>query len=733
MCRNLALSKKHVVPIVAPYAEAVQAHVDPYVGPYLRAASPFTKAAWKTASPYYKQANKHGNRLYKRHVEPVRKKAVKRTKAYLDPHIKTARGHYKQKVQPHVDTAQRTIKPYQKIYTRDVAPYLSQAYAYSLTASSTTYTFYVQQVHPRVVATLQQLHAFYVNHADPAVRRGYSVYVRPQVEKLLSKLYERKAHAVGADVLRQTQENVDEAAQKGSESASSAFSSSSAAASASSSSSSAPHAGQTQEGAYSTGVTDSVKKAASTAMKAKPKPTHFVPDTLMGGGDPEGEDSPEEIARLDALLQAELSSTKEQLEAWEVGQLQLLVEEYKLFTERIADLRNARMADLPDHFDGLMKTAQEQVTNIIERVASKYESLAPAGEMGAEERFEQLAKMIEMPLKKLRQSRTVAEEAITSYDVNMAQDEAHARDASLRELQRFTREAINAFYKLLDDAEFERTVEDFDGWDKGMVARTRLFGQELDDLRRGNGTMREGIGATDLRREAKLAPHFASLRTQIDTLYGDAAQRIESYGRASPLETVGAAAEAVRKQAQSLSEQAAQSMSSAAAAARERLAPASGQAASSSSSSSRASTDASDVQEKVKEAAAAAGEAIAGEGGREDSAAESPSGAASSSPGPSDPEPVAGADAEEPTMSIQPVEVPGDGVDAEGNVVPGGEASKQFGAKGSGEGRGTIPDPPEPAVSIQPVKMPGDGIDAEGQPVAPSPVAASTPARHEEL
>ena len=104
-------------------------------------------------------------------------------------------------------------------------------------------------------------------------------------------------------------------------------------------------------------------------MKTKPKPTHFVPDTLMGGGDPEGEDSPEEIARLDALLQAELSSTKEQLEAWEVGQLQLLVEEYKLFTERIADLRNARMADLPDHFDGLMKTAQEQVTNIIERVA----------------------------------------------------------------------------------------------------------------------------------------------------------------------------------------------------------------------------------------------------------------------------------------------------------------------------------------------------------------------------
>lgn len=607
----------------------------------------------------------------------------------------------------------KTIKPYHDIYIRDIAPYLSQAYSYSLTASAASYTFYVEQVHPRAVDTVQNLHAFYVNHADPAMRRTYSLYVRPQVEKLLAKLYERKAHAVTSEVLKETRAEAEEAAAKA--------------------------------------------EASIPAAEEKAADQEAAPSEKQDSSNTEEEQDAENTALLDAELDAELESVKEQLEAWENGLRKLLMEEYKLYTERIAELRNGRMADLPDHFDAVMNTSKEQVASIVERVGNKYDKFSATSEDGetksADTRREELSKLIEMPLRKLRQSRSVAEQAVQSYADTLEEEEYKASNASASEIRRFTKEAVKAFHTLMEEVKFERSVEDYEGWDKGMQVRSKLFAQELRDLRLGKDDLRQEIGAVDPAKQANLTPHLEGLRLRIEKLYTDAASQIESYGRESPLTTVEAAVASVRKQATSLSEQAARSMQGAALTARarlgwapketpgilERIEQRAGEETDTEDSpvANAVKKDASYVIHTAQSGAAAVQEAIdrqeASRNHGTDSVGpeETPRSEPFSEQGtptenePAEPEPVSAPDTAkepetlseqldeplpddaqpasdaypaepQPVISIQPVKAEGDGVDEEGN---------------------TLPVEPQPVISIQPVKVEGDGVDEEGNEV----------------
>lgn len=199
----------------------------------------------------------------------------------------------------------KAIKPYQDIYDRDVAPYLSQSYSYSLAAGGTLYSVYVNQIHPRIVKSLQQLHSFYIYHVDPAMRRSYSLYIRPQVEKLLARIFERKAHATGSEAIAEAKREVKQAGKEGN-----------------------TRSKEAQEVAQQEAIRR--KNDPSIVEKAKD-----ATEAFLGVAD---EANVDEIARLDAELDAEAEKTKEQLEAWESGMSRLMAQEYKLFTERISEL-----------------------------------------------------------------------------------------------------------------------------------------------------------------------------------------------------------------------------------------------------------------------------------------------------------------------------------------------------------------------------------------------------------
>lgn len=214
-CRTLAQTKAQLQPILTPYYQAAHAKVDPYTRPYVDAARPYANSAWKTTRPYYRYANKQGQKYYKKNIDPLRKQAILSARRYSDPHIKTATEHYNRQVQPHVDNFHRAVKPYKDIYRRDVAPYLDQAYVQSLAFGSSSYGIYVSKVHPVVVRSLNEVHSFYVNHFDPAVRRAYALYIRPQVNKALEKVFGHRAHALGSDALKDAKDGVKKAAKEG--------------------------------------------------------------------------------------------------------------------------------------------------------------------------------------------------------------------------------------------------------------------------------------------------------------------------------------------------------------------------------------------------------------------------------------------------------------------------------------------------------------------------------------
>lgn len=210
-CRTLAHAKANLQPILAPHFHAAHAKAQPYTQPYIDAATPYATAAWKTARPYYKYTNKQARIYYKRNIDPLRKHYTKRGRAYIDPHIKTLNQHYAKTVEPHIKTTQRALKPYQDIYRRDVAPYLQHAYTRSLVYGSASYSFYVARVHPQVIRSLNAIHQFYVGHVDPAMRRAYALYVQPQVNKALAKVFGHRAHAVGSDAIKGAKQDASQA------------------------------------------------------------------------------------------------------------------------------------------------------------------------------------------------------------------------------------------------------------------------------------------------------------------------------------------------------------------------------------------------------------------------------------------------------------------------------------------------------------------------------------------
>ena len=214
VCRNLAQAQDQLAPIVKPYIHLAQQKAEPYTRPVINAATPWVKRAHKVSRPIYREANKRGRLLWKKRIDPARRRALKKARKQLNPYIVQAQHYHKRNIQPHIDSVHKAVKPYHDIYQRDLSPYVDQAYQYSLHSSSVSYAFYMDKVHPRVVQGLKHAYSFLVNHVDPAVRRFYSVYVRPQLDRLLEKVYERKAHWLGSDAIKAAQSEMKHAAKE---------------------------------------------------------------------------------------------------------------------------------------------------------------------------------------------------------------------------------------------------------------------------------------------------------------------------------------------------------------------------------------------------------------------------------------------------------------------------------------------------------------------------------------
>ncbi|PWN33062.1 uncharacterized protein FA14DRAFT_80969 [Meira miltonrushii] len=401
VCRNLAHAKIRLVPIATPILKDTYAHIDPYAGPYIRAATPVVQKAYKISKPHYIRAYKYGNALYKKHVDPARKRAIKRAHAYADPHVKKLQKEYKKQVQPHVDNLHKTVKPYRDIYTRDVAPYVKQAHIQSIAAAYASHHIYVHQVHPHILTGFKHSRSFYFNHFLPAVRRAYVLYIQPQQDKITARIFGYTPDRT-VKVEKPT-----------------------------------PMPGSSKESVASVveTVQETVKSAASgpieTVKSATEAASSLLAETFEQSEGDEDEEDPEE---LDRQLDAEVEQVTAELESWEKGMSKLIREETRAHKQRI-----------------------------------KQGTLDDAG-------LEQ------------------------------------ARNASVVSVRRYFRKARKAFEKVMEDVKFEVTVDDFEGWDRGLNVRVKLFAQDLIQLEKEMLTKNTPIPAEpEAQESAATEPENAHL------------------------------------------------------------------------------------------------------------------------------------------------------------------------------------------------------------------------------
>lgn len=503
VCRNLAQAHDQIAPIVKPYLHLAQQKADPYTRPVIQAATPWVKRAQKVSRPIYREADKRGRLLWKKRIDPARRRAIKRAHKQIDPYLRQAQQYHKKNVQPHIDTVHKAVKPYHDIYQRDVSPYVDQAYQYSLQSSSVSYAFYMDKVHPHVVQSIKNVYSFLVNHVSPAVRRFYSVYVRPQLDRLVAKVYERKAHWLGSDAIKAAQREMKQTAKEADK-----------------------HAEQ------------AVKQAEKDAIKAQNDPSLLdrvkqakdaVYDRATGT-----ETDPFKVAQLDAELEAEEAKVKDLLEVWEKGMSNLIEQEYKLAVNRIAELRNTRLADLPDRF-GLINEAFVEDTvalilNRVERGLRKISTRSSDTEKDLKKKLAEGNKLVDQQLAKFDKAGLETKTQISAYYEELLQQERQTIEASSAEVRRYAAAAKDAYDEIMRNAKFSVTMDEWHGWDMGVRKRAALFAEELAAVQSNKKAVSKSSGAVDLRKEAPdMEKEIGSLRSWTDKLHRSARKELIAY------------------------------------------------------------------------------------------------------------------------------------------------------------------------------------------------------------
>ncbi|PWN24852.1 hypothetical protein BDZ90DRAFT_98156 [Jaminaea rosea] len=488
-CRALAQGKVQLQPIVAPYIASAQARVQPHVQPYVDVATPYAKAAWKTSKPYYRYAAKQGRWAYNKHVEPRRKVADKKVRNWVQPRWAATRQVVDEWTQP----AYKQAVPLMRIYRHDVHPHLERGYAQSLALGSATYGAYVTHGHPLVVSSARHSHSFYVNHVDPAVRRAYALYIRPQMDKLLAKAFGHRASKAGSEAVKAAKGEAKQVRQE---------------------------AKQVER--------EKKEQAKASAIRAQEDPSladriNKVADHVTGG--PLAAPDPAASAASDASRAVEAQSTKEQLEAWEAGLAQLIEKEYTLVTARFGELRTRFAEGLPERFEVLTEDVELEVEGIFARLTKALNKVKGGGHEEAGRAA------LEKQRNKLQRSRGKALKELDGFYSQLQTEQWEAQRASVEQVERYIAEAQRAYLGLLKGAKFDQTRQDWSEWDDGLSVRSKLFDEELSKVRKGSTKLGAGILGIDAGQEGDVQREVVRLRKQVGSLYDTASAELDQFAK----------------------------------------------------------------------------------------------------------------------------------------------------------------------------------------------------------
>jgi hypothetical protein len=218
------------------------------------------------------------------------------------------------------------------------------------------------------------------------------------------------------------------------------------------------------------------------------------------------------------------------------------------------------------------------VAAVLARLERMYKKL-PKSDVSVSDQVKTADEKYETQKTKLVQSQAALQAEIAKYQQTLLNDEAKSLDASVGEIRRYVVEAGRSYSGIMDEAKFEKTVDDFEGWETSMIQRANSIEQDMRSVLEG-GKIQTGFDAVDLRKEPKLDTHIADLQSRVKQLYSTAASQVDSYvtkgnmqlrGEVSTLGAISDATDAVATQARQLSEGAAALMLDSVLAARNKI------------------------------------------------------------------------------------------------------------------------------------------------------------------
>lgn len=232
ICKNLNSLQKtiksydylYLEPIVNPIINQVHSKLDPYyqevqlkITPYIEQVKPYYNQASTFLTPHLENSIHYFNNqiqpkffelleLIRTRSKPVVAEIYSQYQSTLSPTIEWyttfIKEWYNQNVQRHYILVQSTVQTYynqvyeyisplyyeglpilQKHYKETIKPITIKSYKISK-------TFYVEQVHPRILITGNHTLNFYKSTILPNLNRFWSLYISPQVDEIRGKIYE---------------------------------------------------------------------------------------------------------------------------------------------------------------------------------------------------------------------------------------------------------------------------------------------------------------------------------------------------------------------------------------------------------------------------------------------------------------------------------------------------------------------------------------------------------------
>ncbi|GAA5913983.1 hypothetical protein JCM5296_006720 [Sporobolomyces johnsonii] len=427
VCRGLDSfgARLHALePTVKPYYRLAQKKLDPYVEevqrysqPYVDRVKPYYTRAEQVVAPYAEKAAKtYRQQVYPKLVSGVhysqavtRPYVTKATQQYtktlapsVDWYSKSFRQWYAAKVEPTLTQLSSTSRQYGQtvydmvspLYTRGVPlaqhHYRTHLVPFSRKSWSASRSAYLSYVHPRALSLGGHAQKLYKTRVLPALQRFWSVFIAPQLDKIRERIFEYRAKKAKVEALERVEKVSEEIAKD--------------------------HGEDDFE--------DFIKELRDDTYVGEPEsppspadiPPAYSPDTPPPA-------SPEELA---AALTEKRNALETLQSAYEREIAALGQTEHRLLVDRLIEIRQHALDDIPTRFEVLLERLDEEGDKMVGKLGKYFAKVAGDEKVEVEEKVKESEFLSEKARLKVRKMSEDVKHELEAYKLDLAAKEDKA-------------------------------------------------------------------------------------------------------------------------------------------------------------------------------------------------------------------------------------------------------------------------------------------------------------------